>query len=275
MERAAIFGVYDFIGYSLCRHMLDIGIEVEGIHPAGEGEDYYTEEKRLEIGRNANFIETSLLDWQAVETEDFLFITLFEAFLDEDRTVDFLETLLTKLEFRNSKEMSTVVVLPAYFAQKNAKLEKAGVELNRFINNRLPSILTIYLPTIYGPWQPGKFFFQQVMNHSSNEIRELPDVSQLEWTDDCLYIDDAVKSIREMAESGKHGQFLLSSGDSGRWKACVRELLGKEPAMPGCCVAKPNFKETIKFSKVASNEEVSRGLSKQREQYFRIQNSRV
>jgi hypothetical protein len=275
MERASIVGVYDFVGYSLCRHMLDIGIEVEGIHPAGEGEDYYTEEKRLEIGRNANFTETSLLDWQAVETEDFLFITMFEALLDQDRTVDFLETLLTKLEFRNSKALSTVLVLPAYFAQENAKLEKAGSKLNGFISKSLPSVLTIYLPTIYGPWQPEKFFFQQVMNLSSIESREIQDVDQLDWTDDCLYIDDAVKSIREMAESGTRGQYFLSSGYSDRWKACVRELLGKELAMPECWFSKQILKETIKVRKVASNEEVRRGLSKQREQYFRIKNSRV
>lgn len=45
MERATILGIYDFIGYSLCRHMLDLGFEIDGIHQSGNIDDYFTEEK--------------------------------------------------------------------------------------------------------------------------------------------------------------------------------------------------------------------------------------
>ncbi|WP_035209289.1 hypothetical protein [Mesobacillus boroniphilus] len=79
MERATILGIYDFIGYSLCRHMLDLGFEIDGIHQSGNIDDYFTEEKRLEIGRNANFSEISLQGWEAERAEGFLFVTLFES----------------------------------------------------------------------------------------------------------------------------------------------------------------------------------------------------
>ncbi|MBT2678196.1 NAD(P)-dependent oxidoreductase [Bacillus sp. ISL-35] len=275
MERATIVGVYDFVGYSLCRHLLDMGIEVAGIHPAGEKEDDYTEEKRLEIGRNANFSEINLVEWQGEEGVDSLFVTLFEAFLHQDRTAEDLEMILSKLEARHCKKLRTVLLLPAYLAQENVKMEKTESGLDQFLNRAKSSVLVIYLPTIYGPWQPEKCFFQKAMNHTSRERGEIPEIDPWEWTKDCLYIDDAVNCIRKMAESGEQGQYILTSGQPDSWKECARELLGQDFAVPESRFVKSKVKESIKVKKVGKNEQVRRGLGKQREQYSRIQDSRV
>lgn len=271
MERAAIVGVYDYIGYSLCRYMLDAGLEVDGIHPAGNKEDYYTEEKRLEIGRNANFSEIDLADWKVEKTGESLFVSLFELLLERSGTVAVLETLLNKLEGLHAKKLQTVLILPAYFAQENVKHKENESELNRMIYSKESNVLTIYLPTIFGPWQPEKFYFQQVMLKSTRDGRHLPDIGPWEWTDDCLYIDDAVKTIKELAESGERGQYILSSGKLDRWKECAKELLGNDIAFPR--TAQPTIKPTVKVWKVSRNEQVSRGLSKQKELYDRLQDS--
>ncbi|CAM3771678.1 hypothetical protein [Mesobacillus thioparans] len=274
MERAAIFGVYDFVGYSLCRNLLDLGMEVEGIYPAREKEDHYTEEKRLEIGRNANFSEISLIDWQGEKAVDTVFVALFEAFLYQDRTQDYFEGLLAILESRQDKKQQTVLLLPAFMAEEKVNLKELHSGLHDLINNTKSSVLIIYLPTIFGPWQPEKFFFHKAMSQAERDKGE-PVVDPWEWTVDCVYIDDVVEFIRKMAESGEQGQYLLASGEHDRWKVCARELLGQDPDVPESRIAKLKIKRAIKVKKVERNEEVSLGLSKQREQYSRIKDSRV
>ena len=275
MERAVVLGIYDFIGYSLCRYMLDRGVEIDGIHPEETKEDYFTEEKRLEIGRNANFTEIGLQDWQVEGAEGFLFVTLFESFQSRNMKNDLMEALLSKLENRHLKNLPTVVILPAFFAEENVELREADAKISRFISSQESMLLTIYLPTIYGPWQPEECFFQQAMSPSSIECGKIPDISQWEWMHDCLYIDDAVKTIKEMAESGHKGQYILSSGERGRWLQCAEELIGKEPAILRNEVQPPTFKGSIQVKTVEKNEQISKGLSRQKEQFSRIQDSRV
>ncbi|MFT9596330.1 hypothetical protein [Mesobacillus sp.] len=275
MERATILGIYDFIGYSLCRHMLDLGVEIDGIHQSGNIGGYFTEEKRLEIGRNANFSEISLEDWEAERAEGFLFVTLFESLQTRNGTNELLEALLSKLENRHLKKLPTAVVLPAYFAQENMDLRETETKISRYINNRQSTLLTIYLPTIYGPWQPEECFFQQTMSHSSNNGNKVPDISKWEWTHDCLYVDDAVKTIKEMAESGQQGQYILSSGEQDRWLQCAEELIDQDAAMLRNEVVAPVIKETIQVRTVGENEQISKGLTRQKEHFTRIQDSRV
>ncbi|MBT2694294.1 hypothetical protein [Bacillus sp. ISL-55] len=275
MERATILGIYDFIGYSLCRHMLDLGVEIDGIHLSGNIDDYFTEEKRLEIGRNANFSEISLEDWEAEQAEGFLFVTLFESLQTRDGKKDFLKALISKLEDRHLKKLPTAVILPAYFAEENMEFREEETKISTIINNRKSTLLTIYLPTIYGPWQPEACFFQQAISHSSGNGSRLPDVSKWEWKHDCLYIDDAVKSIKEMAESGQQGQYLLASGEQDRWLQCAEELLGQDAAKLRNEVAAPGIKAAIQVRTIGQNEQISKGLSRQKEHFARIQDSRV
>lgn len=275
MERATILGIYDFIGYSLCRHMLDLGVEIDGIHQSGNIDDYLTEEKRLEIGRNANFTEFCVEDWEAERAEGFLFVTLFESLQTRKGTNDLLEALLSKLENRHLKKLPTAVILPAFFAEENMNFRESETKINRYINNRESTLLTIYLPTIYGPWQPEECLFQQAIAHSSNNGRKIPDISKWEWTHDCLYIDDAVKTIKEMAESGQQGQYILASGEQDKWLHCARELLGENTALLRNEVEAPVIRDSIQVRTMGQNELISKGLSRQKEHFTRIQDSRV
>ncbi|MEM5594163.1 hypothetical protein AAHH67_24715 [Niallia circulans] len=59
MKKAVIFGVYQFVGFHICSTLLEEGEEIIGIsYPEISIEDL--EDKRMEIGRNANFSEKSL-----------------------------------------------------------------------------------------------------------------------------------------------------------------------------------------------------------------------
>lgn len=274
MERATILGIYDFIGYSLCRYLLDQGVEVNGIHTEGNKKDFFTEEKRLEIGRNANFLEIGLQEWEE-RAEGILFVTLFESLQRRHNSEDKLKVIRSELENRQLKKLPTAVILPAYFAQENAELREQEARVNSLISSTDSNLLTFYLPTIYGPWQPEECFFQQVMSQFSFENTRIPDIGPREWTNDCLYIDDAVKMIKEMVESGLKGQYILSSGKQDRWFQCAEELLGKGAGLLKKKIAAPAIKESIKVRKVGQNEQISKGLSRQKEQFNRIQDSRV
>lgn len=61
MDRAVILGTFEFIGFSLCKNLLDQGCEIDGIHFDKEQDDALIHEKRLTIGRNANFNEKTIL----------------------------------------------------------------------------------------------------------------------------------------------------------------------------------------------------------------------
>lgn len=274
MERAAILGVYDFIGYSLCQYMLDNGVEIEGVHIANRHDDYFTEEKRLEIGRNANFSEITFNEWKTTGTNDLMILSLYDHFNKAGTQGQFTKVLMKKLENVDRSSQTLILILPAYLAKKHEKLTDSVLDLLRFIEKMNLSVIEIYLPTIYGPWQPEEYFFQQTINYLEGES-SLPVIAEWEWTHDALYIDDAVKTIMNLAESGMEGKFFLASGKNNLWRSCADELLGKQLESilrkPG---GTPEIKDFIKEWVLSNNEKINIGLTKQKEQYFRIRESR-
>jgi hypothetical protein len=263
MERSAILGVYDYIGYGLCKYMLDLGVEIEGIDLSNKPNDYFTEEKRMEIGRNANFSEVPFKEWNGSNAKEIVFISLYQDYLDSVNT-PLEKGLLQKL---NSLEnVPVVLILPAYLAQKNAK-DKLSI-------SKKSKVTEIYLPTIFGPWQPEGFFFQQALNWQDKD-GEIPEAEEWEWTADAIYIDDAIRTIVELSGSGQAGSFLVTSGTKDRWQKCAEELLGKT----GCPLKKNvngtlELRDSITVLRVDGNEEISKGLLKQKEQYSWIQDTR-
>lgn len=59
MEKAIIIGAFEDMGFQLCKGILEEGIEVKALH-LDETRHPLTDERRLEIGRNANFTESEL-----------------------------------------------------------------------------------------------------------------------------------------------------------------------------------------------------------------------
>ena len=65
MKKAVIFGAYHFLGFLICSALLEEGEEIIGItYPDLVVEDL--DEKRMEIGRNANFSEKSLAEFTSI-----------------------------------------------------------------------------------------------------------------------------------------------------------------------------------------------------------------
>lgn len=80
MKKAIVFGAYQFLGFHICGALLEEGEEIIGVSfPNIHVDDI--EDKRMEIGRNANFSEIS---WNHLDSilqdshSDFLFLTYIQ-----------------------------------------------------------------------------------------------------------------------------------------------------------------------------------------------------
>src|SRR3954451_16586198 len=70
MDKAIIFGIYDFVSFHACKALLNKGVEVTGVHLHDIYKHQFLEEKRLEVGRNANYNELSVSEWEKSQKED-------------------------------------------------------------------------------------------------------------------------------------------------------------------------------------------------------------
>jgi hypothetical protein len=265
MEAATIVGVYDFIGYRLCQYMLDMGIAITGVHFEKHQENENMEEKRLEIGRNANFQELSFRDWDAENVKGVLFISLLEK-LQSSQEEMINQKLMKKLDQITNGNLQIILILPGYLAEKN-QLQHA---LSEYLTRRNFTVLEFYLPTVYGPWQPDYYFFQQCIDYSLNG-NLIPVLAEWEWNNDAIYIDDGVSLILESVEGRAQGKYFMTSGKSDQWFDCAELLLdGRFEATWRKPQIKPKIHNYIEILTLKNNEEISSGLSRQKKQFCRI-----
>lgn len=232
MDKVNIIGGYGFVDFSICTKLLEKGYEVNGIlidDPINENID----EKRMLIGRNANFKEYKFHEWDGLQRENqsrTTILSLYDFFMDNNesslmKNKDSLELCYQLIE----KSNLIVLLLPTqilldkieFYQEEQMKEFVEGIE---GINARNQFF---YLPAIYGPWQPATFLFQQSMI-SSLGIK-VPLMQSREWRGDALYINDALDPIIEIIESEKAGHYLLESGIANRWNECA-EFLKIDPS---------------------------------------------
>ncbi len=92
MDKAVIFDVYNFVSFHLCKALLDKGIEVEGICVVNRlNNDGFSDEKRLEIGRNANFKESFFKDWsnqlERAETKMTIICSVYDIYMTYNENI--------------------------------------------------------------------------------------------------------------------------------------------------------------------------------------------
>ncbi|XJZ28173.1 hypothetical protein ACF5W4_05075 [Bacillota bacterium Lsc_1132] len=230
MDKAVIFGAFEFIGFYFCKKMLEMGYEVEGIHFDKE-QDGYTEEKRLEVGRNANFQEQTIMEWlkselQSSEKQTFI-LNLFDLFmgykdsiLENHQLAEQLADFFSKRNHLNDKIVSVLPIQLLADRSKHVSIERLQHFLEK-ITVSSEKWQYFYLPTVYGPWQPSTYCFQKSIEDKIDERKETED---REWTKDALYVDDLLETMLGIIEEGKPGHYLLESGETERWKECAALL---------------------------------------------------
>jgi hypothetical protein len=223
LDKVCIFGVFEFTGFHLCKRFLENGFHVEGIHLDTERE-LFLEEKRLEVGRNANFNEKSFpLSGQNMETEVTI-IPIYDWFMTYKESKLNYDKLFSEIiqYIKNAPKTNFVYLLPIQLSTdwQDKEMEKIRDLIDQ-TKNMDQCIQYFYIPTIFGPWQPSSFLFQkkllnQINNNEQLEVRE--------WPFDAIFIEDLLTSLIERIESGESGSFLIESGIPKSWELCAEIL---------------------------------------------------
>lgn len=230
MDSAYIFGSFRFAGFHLCNKLLEKGWEVAGIDLSVDEKDAIAEEKKLEIGRNANFREMELNDIPPdypFEQLTAVIVSFYDLFMENQ---DFLvsghilhDHFLEMFRCPHEKEIWPVFLLPIQFLDESEQCDL-------FIKIRLllkectlssENAQFFYLPSMFGEWQPSSYFVQAALQKKLDIQKK----NEREWMNDLIYIQDAISMVVDTMESGKAGTFLLNSGKTNYWEECL-EVLG-------------------------------------------------
>jgi nucleoside-diphosphate-sugar epimerase len=221
MDKAIIIGVYEYIGFQLCSTLLDQGVEVIGVHLNNTVEEELLEERRLEIGRNANFVE--LQDLSSITSIFHQVVILIDYYsYYRKRCEHYIETFILNelLSQINEKHANISILLPVQHLNKQTIFHVIELEKDR-------NLQRIYLPAIYGPRQPENYAFQQALLYP-----ELPiEIDNREWVSDALFIEDAVNMIIKVAEerTQEWNLLLFKSIVEDHWQKAAEYLNIEKP----------------------------------------------
>jgi len=223
MKKAVVFGAYQFLGFHICGALLEEGEEIIGVSfPHINVADI--EDKRMEIGRNANFSEIS---WDQLGTIiqdasiDHLFFDLY--------TIESLQSLYRTMK-RQIFDCSVKELLfnkKLVFLVNIMAIEKER-ELLSSIREDLGGymIQMIHMPTLYGPWQPSDFLFQQLVEGNEKDAIR---IGLREYPTDAIYIEDAVSEVVKQTNKGQNKDILLKSNVINHWQRCLEHLKWNVP----------------------------------------------
>lgn len=216
MKKAVVFGAYQFLGFHICGALLEEGEEVIGVSfPNIHIDDM--EDKKMEIGRNANFSETSWNQLDSILQDshiDFLFFDLY--------TIESLHSVygMIKSHIIDRIDKKFLIAKKLVFLVNIMSLEIENELFSRIKEecNDYP-IQMVHMPTLYGPWQPNNFLFQQLI-----EGKESIHFSLREYPKDAIFIDDAVMEVVKQTNKGQNSNILLKSNVTNHWQRCLEHL---------------------------------------------------
>lgn len=224
MDKVVIVGVFDFVNFHVCKALLEKGFEVRGVQIESEENGDDLVEKRLEIGRNANFTEVALVNISKDSYEDHtIVISTYDLYMLYKE--EYLQNEEIRSNLINMHNWEQIVILVPSQLLTNKIETSADVIIDDFISRTKAhnkNIYLVYLPTIFGPWQPDTFFFQSSILRKMD--RGKPFRGFREETRDALFVDDTVESIIDLIENKDPGRYLLQSGKSNQWDLCASLL---------------------------------------------------
>lgn len=237
MDKVIIFGGYEFLGFCLCEAFLEKGIQVCTIN-SQQVDDLFLENKRLLVGRNSNFTEFSLdksQDTWFYAKEKYMIVLSFYDFYhkgDSSNIHSELEqVILDALNKYEKGNLEVLFLLPVQFLEMEVSRHK-GEDLKNIYNTMFQELqrkfipnTTIYLPTLYGPWQPEDYLFQQALLEEVRGQNEVGlQVNDHEYTEDALFVEDAITDIVKIVESQKNTICSFTSTSQNQWKECAEFL---------------------------------------------------
>jgi hypothetical protein len=244
MDKVVITGVFDFVNFHVCKALLDKGIEVRGIQLKTDENDILVE-KRLEVGRNANFTEASLGEiTKDSDGREIFILSIYDLYMCYKEDILLNENLINKGDWKQF-----VILVPSQLLTDEIAPESDSV-INNFLRNAIAlgkDTHLLYLPTIYGPWQPETFLFQHSILTGMDRGKKFRGLR--EETCDALFVEEAVESIINIIEDKRPGRYLLQSGKKNQWDICASFLGINEQGTSNRIIEDENItKLTVKSS---------------------------
>ncbi|MDM5224135.1 hypothetical protein ACDZ29_16815 [Peribacillus sp. RS7] len=226
MQTYIVIGTYQFVGFHVTQYFLNQGEEVIGIDWAdSEASRYIMEEKELEIGRSSNYIyfpinKLKLLD---ISQQDTVFISCYDIQSGKTGKIDFLigeiVYFIEKCKKNGSNQTPNFVIFMPI---------EGDVSIFQSILNSIEGIDSakiIFLPTIYGPWQPEGMSFEAGINQLGQS--DIKAAIANEYTGDALFITDFVNDLEAVLTSTSDRAIQLCSSIDDHWNKCAKLIFGE------------------------------------------------
>jgi hypothetical protein len=267
MDKVVMVGVFDFVNFHVCKALLDKGIEVRGVQIESEEDEDMIIEKRLEIGRNANFTEVTFEDITKDKNKnETIVLSVYDLYMRYKEEYLLNEDMLFNLIRKNQWEKVAILV-PSQLLNEVID-SKPEVIIEDFIKRTYAwnkNIHLLYLPTIYGPWQPDTFMFQSSILTEMNRGKPFRGIR--EDTGDALFAQDTAQLIIDIIENQEPGRYLIQSGKSNQWEKCAAFLRINEQGLNRILQIR---EEGLTRIIVNSTVPISVGLTKQIKHAYRI-----
>lgn len=256
-DSVIIFGGFDFIGFQLCKVYLEEGFDVISVLSETESKEIM-EVKSLEIGRNANFnISGEWANSSLIEEVNLIIFDMYSLHLKKDlgKVSMMYDKWLEQTSHIAGKETDLIVLLPIH----DCYHQWARKRFEDHVNN----LFLIYLPTIYGEWQPEEFAFQQAILRDSGQKSHIS-ICEREFTGDAIYVSNAINAVREILKKRSKGEWLLQNQNENQWKQCASLLSISKEDIKTIPEIRGHLKH-IQIEYVDADEVDCQGLKKQKQ----------
>ncbi len=220
MQTSIVIGAFQFVGFHIAKYLLDQGEEVLGIDWEDRSNGNVIE-KEMEIGRNSNFlyIPVHKLRYISVIQPKTIYVSCydFSKSLMEDKQAVIQDIAAFLKELQANQNAQVIILLPIEENRHDYHSILQVAEEN-------DSAKLVFLPTIYGPWQPETMSFEATIRQK--ELSEIERAIKAEDRSDALYISDIIQTLVKIA-SHHEQKITLQSEKADQWLQCAK-LLWKE-----------------------------------------------
>ncbi|MDQ0217537.1 hypothetical protein ELQ35_06635 [Peribacillus cavernae] len=263
MELSIVIGAYQFIGFHLCKYLLELGDEVLGVDWLEDtAPGNMMEEKQLEIGRNSNFQFKPLDGLQdfKLSNKATIYVSWYDAVKGSTGKRDHLnrriqEIIRTFFAFDPQERPRIVLLYPL------------GIKGEEILQDNQKADKVIFLPTIYGPWQHESMAFEQgVRNRGEAEIKA---ALEKEYRLDAIYITDLLDYFVDILDTSEKNIVVISS-KKNQWSMAARVLFGDSITngdVPEKMVIKDEADHAYHLNNAVAPEQ---GINLQRQHYKRL-----
>lgn len=217
MHTSVVIGVYQFIGFHLAKYLLEKGEEVLGVDWRDMGEEDCSE-KEMEMGRNSNFLYVPVhkLNQFSLEQPKTIYVSCYDLNISplEDKEAILSNIIQFIKAYRKNPSIQVIVLLP--IEEESEIFQSLLKELEEHDAAKM-----VFLPTIYGPWQPETMSFEAAIRQK--ELSEIEKALTTEYKDDTLFVSDIMDAVDKVVLDNEK-KIQLQSEDPDQWFQCAKLL---------------------------------------------------